>query len=525
MRHIFIWGCTYLVFLPALAASGAVEEGSAKETPWSGYWWPIAKGELQIPLSKYDQLTGAASAQWERQNHPPGPNVPRWHGYCHAWAASAVLEKEPKKVSQATGPASNRPLRLAVGDQKGLFAAAHARDVSNTYGDRFGDGVGSEDPQDLTPDALWQLLKLYVKQQGIPLILDLEPGAEIWNYPVYAYRIEYSPSGPPGQQFGHLSLWMADNDVPPDYVGVKMRFQTYTFTFQLRNGSIVMGSGRWVGQSQENHPDFAWYPYVVLPENPHIQYTTVQRIMRVSQPQPSAPPSTPPDTPPDTMPDEVPNQNSGQYDPSGSQGGGLLINNSVPLSPIQLVAAIAEETSSFGLDVTVDRFDGGLYTIGEPYTVKGSSERAGYLYLLHIDNQGKVSLLFPAPNEDNRVAAETRFTVPRPGVARLVHAGPVGTHRVKAMVTNRPLMLSGLRCPAQSTGKKGASHRREYRPFRWPPTEQKQVRDLMKQYQQRQQLPPEQLRGTNIAKKFVSFAQDEVAFYVGPTTAKPPKKK
>ena len=33
--------------------------------------------------------------------------------------------------------------------------------------------------------VLWRLLKLHVKEQGVPLILDVEAGAEVWNYPVY----------------------------------------------------------------------------------------------------------------------------------------------------------------------------------------------------------------------------------------------------------------------------------------------------------------------------------------------------
>ena len=93
-----------------------------------------------------------------------------WSGYCHGWAASALLDWEPreKRVFEQT--------TFGVGDQKGLLAACHARDVANIYGERFGDGQGSNDFEDIYPDVLWHYLKLYIKQQRIPIIADLDPG-------------------------------------------------------------------------------------------------------------------------------------------------------------------------------------------------------------------------------------------------------------------------------------------------------------------------------------------------------------
>jgi hypothetical protein len=308
-----------------------------------------------------------------------------------------------------------------------------------------------------------------------------------------------------------------------------------------------MGSGRWVGQSVQNHPDFAWYPYVVMPENPQVDYEKVKQIIGAAgdttpndppgthpnrppgtpgthpnRPPGAQPGTTPPGTQPGTTPGTTPGTPPGIYDPSGAQG---LAIGAMPISPIQLVATIAEKTSSFGLDVTVDRFDGGQYAIGEPYFVRGTSERPGYLYLLHIDSQGVPTLLFPAAGESNRVLAQRSFAVGVPNTPQLIHRGPVGTHRIKAVVTDRPLMLSGLVWQGQSTQQKGLYPRRVYRPFRWCPTQRMQVQGLLLKYQQQQQIPPAQVDNFQPRKRFVAFAQDEVAFYVGPPgTAKPPVK-
>ena len=557
MKRIGTLGLVCAVLACVQAAEAAVEEGAAKHTPWSGYWWPIARGELiDGPLRKYDFLTGVNSAQWEEATHPRGANVPQWHGYCHAWAASAILEKEPNRPKTARAPGGSRAMTLSIGDQKGLFAVSHAQDVANHYGDRFGDGAGSEDPHDLEPCTLWEILRTHIKQQKVALVMDLEPGPEVWNYPVYAYRVQYSPSGG-GWQDGQLALWAADDAVPPDHVGTSVHYQTYNFRFRLYNGSIVTGSGQWVGQSLQSHPDFAWYPYVVMPENPYVNYQQVKQIVGVasadagsstlsgtgSRPttgtstrpttgtstRPTTGPSTGtgsglptnvlPGTGPGVTPGVMPGVAPGSFGPTGMPGG-MVPPNVMCLSPLQVVAAIADKTSSFGLDVSVDRFDGGQYAVGEPLQVRGSSEQAGYLYLFYIDSQGQLGLLYPRAGEDNRIAAQGQFVVPRPeGGAILRVSDPVGTHRIKALVTNRPLLLTGMVAQTQSQQqqvgpKPGKSN---YQPslFRSHPSQQKQVQTLLKQYQQ-QKLSTKDLDGIDVRALLERFAQDEVAFYVGP---------
>ncbi|MFH1923629.1 MAG: DUF4384 domain-containing protein [Planctomycetota bacterium] len=532
MKRLWIAGLIFVAMAAGRATEGAVEEAASRHTPWSGYWWPIGKGEILGPLAKYDQLTGQGAAAWEHQTHPPGPDVPEWFGYCHAWASASVLEFEPKEPRQVPGPPGSPPITLGVGDQKALFAASHALDVANHYGERFGDGQGPEDFYDMAPDTLWQLLRMHIKEQRLPIIMDLEAGPEVWNYPVFAYRVEYAPSGPGGLQTAQLSLWAADDAVPPDHVGVEIHFQTYTFTFLLRNGSIVMGSGRWIGQSLQNHPDFAWYPYVAMPENPHVEYGAVKQINGSTGSGPG----------------------SGTLPSDGEQGAGVLSSNDTFLSPLQLVATIAEKTSRFALDVTVDRFDGGQYAVGDPLVVRGTSEQPGHLYLFYIDSQGNLALLYPKPGQDNRIAAQQPFVVPKreeggPSVPIRL-AGPFGVHRIKAVVTSRPLVLTGLVPPGglqqqtipggpqqqtipgrpqqqtipggpqQQTTPGGPQQQTspgyQMSQFRWYPSQRQQVKALLLEYQEEKSLPSKDLDGISVPELLNMFAQDEVTFYVGP---------
>ena len=72
---------------------------------------------------------------------------------------------------------------------------------------------------------------------------------------------------------------------------------------------------------------------------------------------------------------------------------------------MELMGLLATETSSFGVDITVDQFDGGKYRVGETLAVTGSSDRAGYLYLLRVDPNGDLTQLYPRTGDDNRIEA------------------------------------------------------------------------------------------------------------------------
>ncbi len=198
--------------MPA-AARAESDAGAASFYPWSGYWWPHSDGGMNKPLKKYDQFTGARAAEWEAQNHNLAADAPSWHGYCHAWSAASVTEKEPKAGRTVTGAAE---VSFGVGDQKALLCGLHTDDIAHTWGQRY--SGASSDKNDIKPDELWALLQSHVKQQKIPLVLDLEAGAEVWNYPVYQYRIDYHDAGN-GWSNGTMQLVAADDDGQLDHVG------------------------------------------------------------------------------------------------------------------------------------------------------------------------------------------------------------------------------------------------------------------------------------------------------------------
>jgi hypothetical protein len=461
-----------------VAAHAARDDGRASLRPWSGYWWPHKDGGLTGPLGKYDQVTGQRAAQWEDQNHVSTNPPPRaWFGHCHAWSAASVCEKEPEEPRQV------EQVDFGVGDLKGLLTACHGQDVANSYGNRYDAGGSDAELADLGPDELWRLLQTYVRERKIPLILDLEAGEQVWNYPVYEYRVNYQV-GDDGWCTGRLQLVVADNNVDPDFVGTEPALHKFTFRVKMEDGAIVMGSGQWTGDSVQDHPDFGWYPYVAVAENPYVDVQQVARIVGAAvggsespdeaetpadttrppdievptPPEPTPvtpgvkpPPGTPPEQPaPDSVPEEpatgtIPVQPEAPIESAPAEDLEDL------LSPDELAALVINKTSAFFLDVQVDRGDGGTYQPNDPINVsvvmrdtEKKGVQSGYLYLFDmvppsdLHPEGELHLVYPPPGTDNVIEVDKVYRVPAD------FAVGQGQHDLKAIVTLRPVKLTGF---------------------------------------------------------------------------------
>jgi Transglutaminase elicitor/Domain of unknown function (DUF4384) len=502
-----IWGIGLLVALVGQAATRAeTDEGVSAISPWSGPWWPHKTGGLTGPLSKYDQAANGRAALWEKKHHVEQAKSD-WFGHCHAWAASSVTEREPRIARHYRG------IKFGVGELKGLLAACHAQDVSNTYGDRFGDRAGSENRADLTPDHLWMLLQLYVRQQKLPLILDLEAGEQVWNYPVFQYLVD-TKAAANGWTEAVLHLVAADDNVSPDFVGTQSIVHSYTFRVKLRDGAIVVGSGEWTGNSVQDHPDFAWYPFVAMSENPEVDVDVVSEILGseiADEPfgQSGAPAST------------IDPQASGRTDQEGvvlEQAGNARGNQreqqvavshlvDETLTPYELAAAVVNTTSHFPLDLTVDRGDGGRYHVGEAVRVSVRSGEAGYLYLFDADEQGALHLIFPTPGQPNAIQANVLYALPPRGSNAMLVARETGQHNLKGIVTPRPLRISGTRQSA--TRRQPQAQGAGPEPIVVHPTAEQQMKQLIAR-----SFVNDKVARPPAPRKLGRFAQDACLYFV-----------
>ncbi|MDO5308568.1 MAG: DUF4384 domain-containing protein [Planctomycetia bacterium] len=424
------------------------EQGNVTKNVWSGYWWPIKTQQILQPLAKYDAITGAHSADAEKAAWPPAETLGGWEGLCHGWAASSVMDSEPRAVI----PVNGRNFNLGIGDQKGWLAVAHSGDSANSYGTRCNDLSDVAAYNDMSPELLISVLRYYVGDQHTSVVLDLEPGPQVWNYPVYAYRLQYQPAG--GNNYrGILEIWAADDGVAPDYVGLTLVYRQLPFTIQMNGSDFVVGSGRWVGVAQKRHPDFAWVPYVIQSDNPELSYAKVCEILNrnpgTNPPEPEVDevdtndePSTD-DQPDDVQPvaDDQPSNNDQPNDDVDSSE--ETIDDMFCLEYPQLVQFLSETHSDFQLSINV--IGGHSLEVGNELKFVCRSYHDGYLYVFAIEPDGKVCALYPRPGDSGFVSGDKGYEFPVENSTYVWRAcEPTGLVKLVAFVTENPIAISGV---------------------------------------------------------------------------------
>lgn len=414
-----------------------VDEGLASR-PWSGSWFPLEDGGMQPHLKKYDawlasEGKASAAAVWEFDEKV---NKPRdnWEGYCHAWAAASLAEKEPQL------PVKRGNSEFGVGDQKCYLTALHAMDFADSFGTRF----GSQDAPkaDLAPVEFWKLLNRYVQTAKVPLIVDVDCTEAVWNYPIFQYRVLYYKNEQLGGHWydAEMECVGADDSVPANHVGTRNKLWNYSFKFQIVNGSIVQDSGEWTYGSVDDHPDFAWYPTLAVGENPDIDADTVEKIVGYPVGNVAVvPEGSPADESAEPVAEEVKPET---VDP------GPRVNTDNMFSATDMISFVLNKSSDFNVDVDTQAAFGGRYTSGKQVGISVRSLQAGYLYLfdVHVES-GEVRLVFPHGSEDNAIKANElrRFgNENEQGSSFLLEAVKSGNHDLKAIVTSSQLILTGF---------------------------------------------------------------------------------
>jgi hypothetical protein len=262
---LFFW--TIPLFLSPVAAADTHE---ALFVPWSGYWWPTMKGGLgtgldyrgnPAPLEKYHLLTSGVTTGTALQAYLGAlydPNAPAWYGLCADWARAASWE------NVNVLPSSEDNLIFRVGDKKGLLTLAHVNDIV-----RMGQGAD--------PATFHFWLLYYIKDQKRAFAADLDPGEQVWTYPIYKYDMQTSRSA--GKESVRVRVYYADDSVPPDYRGTLVRTADYTYDLTLDAVGAVTG-GQWTGVSVTDHPEFMHIPLSVGTGFPGLDYAEVKRLAR-----------------------------------------------------------------------------------------------------------------------------------------------------------------------------------------------------------------------------------------------------
>jgi hypothetical protein len=263
-RSLIILFASICIFLPQVHA----EIYEASHTPWSGYWWPFTEGGLATgldyrghpaPLEKYELLTlgeypGDLVSWYKGIFYDPA--APAWYGLCGAFASAACYEHIEIL------PSSEDNIVFRVGDKKGLLTLAHNNDIMET-------ADGSR------PEVFHYWLLTYIKDQAKAFVADLDPGEEVWSYPIYRYDMEGTVDD--DRESVTVTVWYADDFVSPDYRGTKALTGIYTYDLFLDEEGAITG-GEWTGQSTDDHPDGLLFTLIPRTSCPYLDYEEAVRL-------------------------------------------------------------------------------------------------------------------------------------------------------------------------------------------------------------------------------------------------------
>ncbi|NBO38628.1 hypothetical protein EBU99_08600 [bacterium] len=284
--------------------------GQASKIPWADIYWPSYLGgialrwqnglqtpfnslrlsEAQVrsmspaelsalsPAEKYDIYMGrfdfpTVQAELARTH----PAMPKWQGICHGWSAAAINFDEPGAVT-VQGP-SGISVPFASGDVKALLAYAQGvvyMPAVRALGQRCDADLttmphlrNTAACRDTNAGAFHLVLANLIGRNGQNLIADLTRGAEVWNFPIFAYatrEISRQPAsvGAAPQAVTevivetdvHLLVELEQPNVMPlgDNRPAAEEVQTYQYAIELDSLGRIVG-GRWLS---DERPDFMW---------------------------------------------------------------------------------------------------------------------------------------------------------------------------------------------------------------------------------------------------------------------------
>ena len=175
-----------------------------------------------------------------------------WTGHCNGFAAASLLEPEP------TQPGTVQGVTFSVADQKGLLVDYH-------FGDSTAWSFGDDDP--LSSADFHRMLLDWVGSAHVGFVVTFDAGGgEVWSYPLYQFASQWAPdSSQDGLWHVKTTVWLADMDVAPDFVGTRPYPDANgkTFTYDLQGDPRRPDSGVWTGASASGHfahPERIWYP-------------------------------------------------------------------------------------------------------------------------------------------------------------------------------------------------------------------------------------------------------------------------
>jgi hypothetical protein len=217
------------------------------------------------PLLKYGQASGNyGPLNWERRYKLTTDPSKNWWGHCNGWAAATILDRAEPRQSMQVG----RTL-FNSGEVKGLLCAIHQGDPVDIFRGKP-HWTGGNSATDLRALDFHRAVLYYLRDRREGLILNLSLKPEVWNYPAYYFRMSgQTDFRDPRLTQVTTTLYFADNDVHPIFVGTDGFSRTFTYWVQGDPRDVYNSvAAGWTGESVVNHPQFLWHPAYARPNEP-----------------------------------------------------------------------------------------------------------------------------------------------------------------------------------------------------------------------------------------------------------------
>ena len=285
--------------LAALAVSGRVTG------VWTSDYWPDSTGgtarrkqpDQLSPMEKYDAVTNRSglATNWERAEAARNAAT-SWAGHCNGLTAAGMRTAEPLRSVQYRG------VEFSADDVKALLMEAYMG-TGRLVGRRCDRSDLAVDPmgrptepacRDLNPGSLHLALGNFIGAHQLPLIIDLSPDAQVWNYSVTSYtsrvrwvnedeakRLVHANSARP-YPFHQNARGFAAVSTDVELLLGKPSLATFEYLLELDDRGAIIG-GEWLGATRLNHPDFVWRPErQPRPLNPHLDTAIIREIYQAS---------------------------------------------------------------------------------------------------------------------------------------------------------------------------------------------------------------------------------------------------
>ncbi|TDH69933.1 hypothetical protein CCR75_006256 [Bremia lactucae] len=223
-----------------------------------------------------------------RSGKNSGYCIPKWYGVCHAWAAAAISENEPKCAVTHNNvtfhPLDIKGLITNIYDGvgvKSVFTGIRYRG-GNDVKDNFG-RQSSPEFRDLNPGYFHIAATNILGVLNSTFIVDVSAQRDVWNHPVRSFQVdEKTPMSleVAAQTFYGLAkypwneaassivyiksrlVWVIDTYddgglSSPDAINRYTKFTDLTYLLELDDLGDIIG-GEWLYNSTSNHPDFLW---------------------------------------------------------------------------------------------------------------------------------------------------------------------------------------------------------------------------------------------------------------------------